>query len=307
LPSLKACDKSKVRAEARKVNVAMSNVIVNNITQCNNLLYAAAYVVTEKLGRIKSGGKKKKNDEPAWKRRIKGSIKQWRADLSKIKEIQSGKMKSSGREFDRLNNKYKVVEKGTVSMIQTLKMKIKAGATKIHRFEERNLQYNQNNTFRNDMKRFFKDIDGQLDENSESPDPAESTQFWSDIWSQAVSHNAEAEWLQNICGQLNEIPEQQEKEITTRDVKEGIRRMANWKSAGPDLVQGFWFKQMTNLHPSIAKHLQMCVNEGNVPEWMVKGRTVLIQKDKSKGTVVGNYRPIACLPLMWKLLTSIFT
>ena len=26
-----------------------------------------------------------------------------------------------------------------------------------------------------------------------------------------------------------------------------------------------------------------------------------------KGTIIGNYRPIACLPLMWKLLTSIFS
>ena len=39
---------------------------------------------------------------------------------------------------------------------------------------------------------------------------------------------------------------------------------------------------------------------------MVKGRTVLIQKDPSKGTVASNYRPIACLPIMLKLLTSIF-
>ena len=29
--------------------------------------------------------------------------------------------------------------------------------------------------------------------------------------------------------------------------------------------------------------------------------------DKSKGTVAGNYRPIGCLPLMWKLFTSIFS
>ena len=39
---------------------------------------------------------------------------------------------------------------------------------------------------------------------------------------------------------------------------------------------------------------------------MVKGRTVLIQKDLAKGKVVSNYRPITCLPLMWKLLTGIF-
>jgi len=39
---------------------------------------------------------------------------------------------------------------------------------------------------------------------------------------------------------------------------------------------------------------------------MVKGRTVLIQKDSAKGSVASNYRPIACLPLMWKLLSGIF-
>ena len=44
----------------------------------------------------------------------------------------------------------------------------------------------------------------------------------------------------------------------------------------------------------------------DVPEWMLKGRTVLIHKDPAKGTVPSNYRPIACLQLMWKLLTRIF-
>ena len=31
-----------------------------------------------------------------------------------------------------------------------------------------------------------------------------------------------------------------------------------------------------------------------------------IQKDSAKGTAAGNYRPISCLPLMWKILTGIF-
>ena len=38
---------------------------------------------------------------------------------------------------------------------------------------------------------------------------------------------------------------------------------------------------------------------------MVKGKKLLIQKYSAKGTVANNYRPIACLPLMWKLLTGI--
>ena len=40
---------------------------------------------------------------------------------------------------------------------------------------------------------------------------------------------------------------------------------------------------------------------------MTKGRTVLIQKDKSKGTFASNYRPITCLPLCWKILTALLT
>ena len=40
---------------------------------------------------------------------------------------------------------------------------------------------------------------------------------------------------------------------------------------------------------------------------MVEGRTVLIQKDPNKGNAVGNYRPIACLNLLWKLLTAILS
>ena len=31
----------------------------------------------------------------------------------------------------------------------------------------------------------------------------------------------------------------------------------------------------------------------------------MLQKDKSKGNVASNYRPIICLPLMWKLLTVV--
>ena len=33
--------------------------------------------------------------------------------------------------------------------------------------------------------------------------------------------------------------------------------------------------------------------------------TVLLIKDKVKGNAVGNYRPITCLPIMWKVLTGI--
>ena len=37
---------------------------------------------------------------------------------------------------------------------------------------------------------------------------------------------------------------------------------------------------------------------------MTEGQTVLCQKDPSKENAVDNYRPISCLPFMWKLITG---
>ena len=130
------------------------------------------------------------------------------------------------------------------------------------------------------------------------PNANETTKFWSGIWSDERSHNREASWLSDIRERLAGVEEQAEVKISYNDIEQGIRKMANWKAAGPDGVRGFWFKKFRSLHGVIARSLQDYLDSGEVPEWMVKGRTVLIQKIPAKGTAVGNYRPITCLPLM---------
>ena len=50
--------------------------------------------------------------------------------------------------------------------------------------------------------------------------------------------------------------------------------------------------------------LKEWLDSGSAPSWMTRGWTSLLQKDKSKGNIARNYRPISCLPLMWKLLTG---
>ena len=81
--------------------------------------------------------------------------------------------------------------------------------------------------------------------------------------------------------------------------------MPNWKSPGPDLVQGFWLKNFSSLHERARLQLKECLDSGFVPGSLTRGRTSLLQKDKSKGNVASNYRPITCFPLMWKLLTGV--
>ena len=66
----------------------------------------------------------------------------------------------------------------------------------------------------------------------------------------------------------------------------------------------FWLKKFGALHERIATQLYECLFLRSVPEWLTKGRTVLVVKVKGKGGDVSNFRPITCLPLMWKLFTG---
>ena len=102
------------------------------------------------------------------------------------------------------------------------------------------------------------------------------------------------------------MSKKQEKiDITTESLRKILDGMPNWKSPGPDLVQGFWLKNFSSLHERVRLQLKECLDSGFVPTWLTGGRTSLLQKGKSKGNLGSNYRPITCLPLMWKLLTVV--
>ena len=88
-------------------------------------------------------------------------------------------------------------------------------------------------------------------------------------------------------------------------IKEQVKKIPNWKSPGEDGVQGYWLKKLTALHERTAKQMDNIIsNAEDIPKWMIVGKTVLCQEDPSKGNAIDNYRPISCLPLIWKLITG---
>ena len=93
--------------------------------------------------------------------------------------------------------------------------------------------------------------------------------------------------------------------IDSGKVRVQLSKVPNWKSPWPDGLQGYWLKNFISCIDRIAKHLQECLVTYNVPGWMTRGKTSLMMKDTEKGPIVSNFRPITCLPLMWKLLTSV--
>ena len=305
---MRAAERKRVRVEVELVDGVIHNLVRPgmNVSEINRLLYAAGVVVAKRLGMKFGNGKKVEKGKPRWQRRIEGNIERWRKDLARVEEIRRGS-KVRDKVRSDLEKRYRMMERGALAVSSFLKNKIHAGSTKIRWYVEKRVARRQNNLFQNNQSQLYKELGGNANgRTNEAPDATESREFWRNIWAVETEHDRDASWLEGTRKEFVNVQAQDDVVIGIEDVRKGIRRMANWKAPGPDGVRGFWFKRLPSLHSALRDALQECVDGGVVPAWMVKGRTVMIQKDPAKGKAVSNYRPIACLPLLWKLLTGIF-
>ena len=97
--------------------------------------------------------------------------------------------------------------------------------------------------FRNNRKRFYEITEeNNKEQPTELPNPQKATQFWSNIWSEEVTHNEKAAWLRDIEDTMKHRVQQTNLRITKNDVESRIGNMAN-RNQLFDKVQGFWFSK----------------------------------------------------------------
>ena len=87
------------------VNSVIHNVTTNSIAEINNLLYARAYVVAEKLGKTKKNKTNEKRKQLWWMRRIQANIAEWRKDISTLNERRKGTFEFAKKDLDRMERK----------------------------------------------------------------------------------------------------------------------------------------------------------------------------------------------------------
>ena len=299
--NLRAMDRKKVKEKLEIVNEVIDKVVSRDITDTNRIILAAANVVAD-LVDMKKG--KKKNETPMWKKRLLRQIAEIRKDVSRVEKWKEGKLKSEGLK-DYFERKYHVWNKGFTTVIEELKQRIKAKTAKIKKYEERNNQYIQNRLFQTNQRLLFEKIEGVERANDIKPNADQSKAFWSDIWSKDAMHNSDASWIEEVKKHVEGVGKQSDMQVTLHSLQLQLRRVPKWKACGPDKVHGYWLKGFTKLHPLMAAQLNECISTGKTPTRMTRGRTCLILKDVKKGSDVTNFRPITCLPLMWKILTGI--
>ena len=141
--NLKYGDKEKIKEEVIKMNKVLEHVKITGFTHCRNVIQAAMKIVGEEIGMKKSNAKKKK--EPFWKRRILTDISRLRKDLRKTEAWFAGRWKKDKKkEKDWLNQKNGLRGKGFTLVIEKLKQRITAKATKVKRYGNKIKQFQDN-------------------------------------------------------------------------------------------------------------------------------------------------------------------
>lgn len=94
-------------------------------------------------------------------------------------------------------------------------------------------------------------------------------------------------------------------QITVERLRTALRNTSNWKSPGPDKIHKFWLKYFTNIHtPLVNCFNNILLDPSKFPSYLCTGITSLIYKSGDPKDPK-NYRPITCLPTIYKLFTLI--
>lgn len=287
----------------KSVNLAILSIIKDkqlDLTEINQLIYAAASVVS---GEIESQESSQK-DEPRWKVRIKEKIYTLRKEISLLSEFET-KLSSQSlkRKTDKILQKHNSSDATELSRI--LKMKMQAKAQRLRRYTKRSKQFQQNKLFQENGKKFYRELNQKQKPVEEPPSNFSIETFWKGILEDEQKHNSEAKWIHQEKERHVNVVDGEWNDITLEEMKEILKSLHNWKSPGLDKVQNFWIKNLDSLHGQLASAFNSAIKQPTIiPDWLTTGVTFLLSKGKETKEPK-NYRPITCLPTLYKIMTSL--
>ena len=136
-----------------------------------------------------------------------------------------------------------------------------------------------------------------------TPDKEIAENFWREMYGKKVQQNGGAHWIEN---QYQPNPRMEWRSVCEKHVAQALSTTLNWKAPGRDQIANFWPEQLTTTHKHIAALFNKLIEEDQIPEGLRAGVTFLIPKNENTESSK-NYRPVTCLPTIYKLMTSIIS
>ena len=139
----------RLKEEVNKITEELLEDDELEITDINNLIYAAAPIMTQAMNQPSKRSISRRNKN-FWKIRMQKQISNWRKEVPITAET------GTGSDNEKLRNKRKIFQKYSVTndrkvaqLTQTQKQKVQATAQRIRRYEKRDIQ---NKMFKEDTK-----------------------------------------------------------------------------------------------------------------------------------------------------------
>ena len=251
LPKLKNDKKLKRVVKTLDKIIRETSTDSINLTTINQMQYTAALLIINKITPPKpTTNRKPRGGPPAWQLGLQKQIDQLRADLSIITEYTNGNTTNKiRRKLKTILKKHKVTaDEQLIAWKEDLKQALQAKAQRLRRYTKRSGQYKQNKMFREDSKRFYRELGNKTIQIEKPPDIGEEKKFWQNILEWEVKYNENAQWIKDQEEELQQINHMELMDLTVEELRVNMTRAANWKSPGPDRLPDFWIKQFMILH-----------------------------------------------------------
>ena len=157
-------------------------VCEETLENINKVIYAEAYVVTEKLnGEPKKYTNRRTNKKPRWKEKTEKEMNELRGKVSILDELLRG-VKVKSRILNRMKKKYKMKNfEDLAPLKETLKQKIQLKAQIMRRYDKRSKFCRHSNTFKMDEKKFYRELGKTQVTVEKPPYKEEAEKFWTSI------------------------------------------------------------------------------------------------------------------------------
>ncbi|XP_045492418.1 uncharacterized protein LOC123691877 [Colias croceus] len=289
----------------------------------HTIIYCTALVISEKLNykiiNNRQDAKSKNYRKPPWEIRLEKDIEKLRADCGRLTQyINNNRSKKLVKKVEAIfktrltHTRHENNNKKPEEFLDTLKQKLALKVHRLKRYKKAQQRKNDNKMFATNEKQFYRNLQKpktgiHREDNQNIPTVQQLEDFWAGIWEQQVEHNDKADWISEETEKWSSIEEMEFVEITEADIRNITARLHNWKSPGVDRIHNYWYKKLIVLHKSLAKNLSDIIKgHQNIPEFITTGITYMLPKT-DYSPLPSQYRPITCLPTIYKILTSAIT
>lgn len=281
------------------------------------LIYCAALVCAKQIGaRVDengpSAGQVGTGKPCGWRRRLECKVATLRGQVNRLTQFKQGhrsrRQTNAVNRILRDNKRHTRYEEDNLTVdevLDTLKQKLTAVAKRLRRYVSASQRRFENRLFREREGKFYRllqtDRQGTL---SVAPSREDIHGYWSQIWSGEVTHGQNAAWIDKERQKMEHVEAMRYTRISHEEFVSIVNKTHNWKASGCDHLHNYWLKKFTSIHTRLLTFLNKFIEDPDtMPRFLTKGVTFLIPK-KGDTRDPANYRPITCLPTVYKILTA---